>query len=51
MGWLKNRRERQEHNDRAFNCRYWWGDRSGSLVGVTNERCLVCNPKQEGERP
>ena len=36
--------DRVGHNDRDYHCRYWWGDRSGSAVGVVNERCLICNP-------
>jgi hypothetical protein len=32
------------HNDRDYACHFWWGDRSGSAVGVSNERCPVCNP-------
>jgi hypothetical protein len=43
--WLAARQERRAHNDRDYACRYWWGDRNGSAVGVMNERCLVCNPK------
>lgn len=39
------RAERRLHNDRDSSCTYWWGDRPGSSVGVTNERCLVCRPE------
>lgn len=49
MGWLKNRREREQHNDRDVLCKHWWGDRSGSVMGVMNERCMVCNPLPEIE--
>lgn len=46
MGWFKKLRqekeERQMHNDRDFDCKFWWGDRSGSTVGVMNEKCEVC---------
>jgi hypothetical protein len=41
--------DRAGHNDRDYNCRYWWGDRNGSAVGVMNERCLVCNPVGPGD--
>ena len=33
---------KSDHNDRDYDCRYWWGDRSGSAVGVMNERCAIC---------
>lgn len=45
----KERKTRMGHNDRDYACRYWWGDRSGSAVGVMNERCRICNP--EGGKP
>lgn len=45
--WLAERAERRLHNDRDYACRYWWGDRNGSAVGVMNERCLVCRPGEE----
>jgi hypothetical protein len=45
--WIERRRERHLHNDRDYDCRYWWGDRSGSAVGVMNERCNICNPKEK----
>lgn len=38
------RAERARHNDRDSACRFWWGDRSGSVVGAMHERCEVCNP-------
>lgn len=38
------RPRKRDHNDRDYECRYWWGDRNGSAVGVANERCLICNP-------
>lgn len=43
--WIAAREERAWHNDRDSACKYWWGDRSGSGVGVSNERCNVCRPK------
>lgn len=45
--WLAARAERAAHNDRDYACRFWWGDRNGSAVGVANERCPICNPRTE----
>lgn len=38
------RQERAAHNDRDYACRFWWGDRGGSAVGIDRERCKICNP-------
>lgn len=46
MGWLARRAERRKHNDRDFFCRYWWGDRSGSLVGLDKETCTICREER-----
>jgi hypothetical protein len=49
VGWIirHRRRERLAHNDRDVDCEYWTGDRSGSVIGVVNERCTICNPKEK----
>ena len=44
--FAEKRARRAAHNDRDSECRYWWGDRSGSAVGVMNERCKVCRGEQ-----
>jgi hypothetical protein len=41
--WLARRKERSLHNDRDFECRYWWGDRGG--YNFRQMRCLICNPE------
>lgn len=42
--WLARRADRKAerlaHDDLDYECRYWWGDRAGSLAA----RCGVCNP-------
>lgn len=40
---VETRQERAGHNDRDYNCVYWWGDRGG--YNHLAERCLTCNPK------
>lgn len=48
--WFFTRRPRpaprRSHNERDFDCKFWTGDRSGSIVGVINERCDICNPRE-----
>ena len=44
MFWWLRRDDKRGHNDRDYRCKFWYGDRSGSRVGVTLERCPVCNP-------
>lgn len=44
MGWLARRRERQDHNDRDVNCKYWWGDRGG--YDLRAEVCPICSPRR-----
>lgn len=41
--WLERRRERRLHDDRDYDCRYWWGDRGGYDLNAV--RCLICNPR------
>jgi len=50
--WLRERiarwrarDRRRDHNDRDYNCRYWWGDRGG--YDLRSQRCLICNPEEE----
>lgn len=33
---------RRMHNDRDYDCYYWWGDRGG--YDLASQRCIVCNP-------
>ena len=40
--FLRRREVRRMHNDRDYECRYWWGDRGGYLFAA--ERCPLCNP-------
>ena len=40
----ETRAQKRLHNDLDFDCRYWWGDRQGSLQA----RCPVCNPTVRG---
>jgi len=42
MGWLQRRRERRLHNDRDYECKFWWGDRGG--YDLHSQRCPICNP-------
>lgn len=44
MWGRKRTDQRLRHNDRDEACKFWWGDRSGSSVGVSQERCVVCRP-------
>jgi hypothetical protein len=44
--WLAARRERATHNDRDYECRYWWGDRGG--YDLHREVCTVCRAAKAG---
>ena len=44
--YLERRRERRMHNDLDANCRFWWGDRAGSLQA----RCPICAPSSPPPR-
>jgi hypothetical protein len=36
--------DKSGHNDKDFQCKYWWGDRGG--YDLNRERCTICNPKE-----
>lgn len=38
--WLAERADRRAHNDRDFECVYWWGDRGGYSSAA--EKCAIC---------
>lgn len=38
---VTERHAREGHNDLDYACRYWWGDRQGSLTA----HCSICNPE------
>lgn len=40
--WRAKRAERRSHNDRDYECKYWWGDRGGYVMAL--EKCRICNP-------
>jgi hypothetical protein len=40
--WLDRRAERASHDDTAYNCEYWWGDRAGTDHYAV---CRLCPPK------
>lgn len=39
--WLARRAERRLHDDTAYGCRYWWGDRAGVNLRAV---CPICGP-------
>lgn len=45
--WLDRRAERAAHDDTAYGCRYWWGDRAGVNLRAV---CPVCEPQPKPAR-
>lgn len=53
LGWFRSvwdqRMEVKLHNDRDYECRYWWGDRGGYLL--SQEKCPICRACESAASP